>query len=45
MLTRGKTKILVSGEITFDAPMAPGGTATSKFEDEVEVSMEELVGS
>ena len=44
MLTRGKTKILVSGEITFDAPMAPGGTATSKFDDEVEVAMEDMMG-
>ena len=40
IMKRGKTKILVSGEISFDAPMAPGGTATSKFNGEIDVDME-----
>jgi LEA14-like dessication related protein len=40
IISRGKTRILVSGEITFDAPMAPGGFATSKFNGEINVDME-----
>ena len=39
VIRRGKTKILVSGEIEFDAPMAPGGTATSRYEGEVVMEM------
>lgn len=45
LVTRGQTTIKVAGEITFEAPMAPGGTATSQFEDEVRVNMEDMVGS
>ncbi|CAB9506812.1 expressed unknown protein [Seminavis robusta] len=45
IVTRGRTTIHIKGEITFEAPMAPGGTATSPFEDTVEVAMESLMGS
>jgi LEA14-like dessication related protein len=45
LVTRGKTTVLIKGEITFQAPMAPGGTATSPFQDEVELDMESLIGS
>ncbi|KAL3923415.1 MAG: hypothetical protein SGILL_001670 [Bacillariaceae sp.] len=40
IMTRGKTKILVSGDITFDAPLAPGGTTSTKFKGEIDVDME-----
>jgi LEA14-like dessication related protein len=45
LVTRGKTSVLVKGEITFQAPMAPGGTATSLFQDEVELDMESLIST
>ena len=40
LMTRGKTKIVVSGEITFDAPMAPGGIAASKYHGEIEIHID-----
>ena len=39
IVARGRTSIIVSGEITFDAPMAPGGTATSRFEHQLDAAL------
>lgn len=45
IMRRGKTTVIVKGEMTFRAPMAPGGTATSHFEDTVQVALEDMVGT
>lgn len=43
LVQRGQTEITVSGEITFDAPLAPGGTATSKFEEQVTLDLDKMM--
>ena len=43
LVTRGKTTVMVKGEITFEATMAPGGTATSHFQDELDLDMESFL--
>ena len=44
IVTRGKTSVKVTREISFRAPMATGGTATSHFEDTVQLAVEDMMG-
>ena len=41
LLSRGATKILVSGDITFAAPMVPGGSVVVRYQGEVDIVIEE----
>jgi len=41
LVQRGKTEILVSGDVTFHAALAPGGTVTVPYKGELDIILSE----